>query len=304
MADPVAVQVLSVFGRLKAFDPEAENISTYLERVELYFEANSVNDEKKVSVLFTVIGPKNYGIIIRSLVAPDRPKDKTYAQLEIALKAHYQPKPLVIAERFQFYQRCQNSTESMQQSCNYLRIWDSALQDRFVCGLRTEQIQKSLLTEGALTMSRAAELAQAKEAASRDAKNFKGSAAAALLQLAGSGDHSPSQGRKPCYRCRKLGHLSTECKYKQSKCHKCGKQGHIAPVCRSKKKPTDHKNPSHKVKRVDADHSSEEGTEGVWEHMHFPWLILEMTLRTRLRWISTLPGNPSQWNWTLALLYR
>ena len=31
MADPVAVQVPNVFGRLKAFDPEAENISTYLE---------------------------------------------------------------------------------------------------------------------------------------------------------------------------------------------------------------------------------------------------------------------------------
>ena len=57
-----------VFGRLKAFEPESENISTYLERVHLYFEANGIEDNKQTSVLLAVIGTKNYSII-RSLVA-------------------------------------------------------------------------------------------------------------------------------------------------------------------------------------------------------------------------------------------
>ena len=172
MADPVA---LNLYGRLKAFDPEAENISTYLERIELYFEANEIADEKRVSVLLTVIGPRNYGII-RSLVAPARPKDKTYAELEAALKAHFQPKPLVIAERFRFYQRSQGLTETVLDyaaelrrlaiSCEFGNFLDDALRDRFVVGLWNEQIQKSLLTEDGLNMARAVEIAQAKEAAS------------------------------------------------------------------------------------------------------------------------------------------
>ncbi len=66
----------NVVGRLQAFDPEA-SLLIYLERVQLFFDANEVGDEKKVAVLLTVIGPKNYGII-HSLVAPRAPKDKTF----------------------------------------------------------------------------------------------------------------------------------------------------------------------------------------------------------------------------------
>ena len=55
----------AVFGRLKVFEPESENISTYLEQVHFYFEENG---SKQTSVLLTVIGAKNYSII-RSLVA-------------------------------------------------------------------------------------------------------------------------------------------------------------------------------------------------------------------------------------------
>ena len=61
-----------VYGQLSAFDLTKENISTYLEWAELFMEVNDVEDAKKVSVLLTVIRPKNYGII-RSLCAPARP---------------------------------------------------------------------------------------------------------------------------------------------------------------------------------------------------------------------------------------
>ena len=96
MAEPVTVYT-PVFGRLEAFEPEGENISTYLERVELYFLANGIAEDKQASVLLTVIGMKNYGII-KSLVAPAQPKDKSYVELVATLKEHFQPKPLIIAE--------------------------------------------------------------------------------------------------------------------------------------------------------------------------------------------------------------
>ena len=36
---------------MQEFDSDVENISTYLERLQLYMEANSIEDGKKVSVL-------------------------------------------------------------------------------------------------------------------------------------------------------------------------------------------------------------------------------------------------------------
>jgi len=78
----------------------------YLERVELYFMANGIPAEKKVPVLLTTIGTRNYSIV-QSLVAPALPRDKTFEELTTALKSHFQPKPLIISERFKFYRRDQ-----------------------------------------------------------------------------------------------------------------------------------------------------------------------------------------------------
>ena len=108
---------MPTFGRISEFVVEDERISAYLERVELYFGANDIANEKKVAILLSVIGAKTYAVL-RSLVAPDQPKDKSFAELKTLLKAHYDPKPLVIAERFRFYRRDQTAEESI-----YLSSW-------------------------------------------------------------------------------------------------------------------------------------------------------------------------------------
>ena len=72
MTDPPHTVYAQVFGRLEAFEPEGETISSYLERVELYFAANSIAEEKQTSVLLTVIGTKNYGIIKSLVLLPRR----------------------------------------------------------------------------------------------------------------------------------------------------------------------------------------------------------------------------------------
>ena len=93
-------------GHIGEYDPQTENITSYLERLSLYMDANSVAAERKVPVLLTVIGAKAYGIL-KSLTSPDLPKDKSLDELQKALKAHFDPQPKVIAERFRFYQRSQ-----------------------------------------------------------------------------------------------------------------------------------------------------------------------------------------------------
>ena len=266
--------VQQVYGQLSAFDPEKDNISTYLERVELYLDVNGVVANKRVAVLLTVVGAENYGIL-RSLVAPDRPRTKTYAQLVKALKDHFEPKPIVIAERFKFYRRNQNTTETVLEyaaelrrlaiTCDFGTFLDEALRDRFVCGLKSEQVQKGLLAEEGLTMARALELAQAKEAASREAKDFKGTQSTAISKLSSGSKRGPTQrttsgqqsGQQPCHRCGRTGHTGQSCKFKESKCHKCHNKGHIAAVCRSSKKRSSKK----VVKRVIEDDLDEDESD-------------------------------------------
>ena len=52
-----------------------------------YIEANGVEDAKKVAVLLTVMGSKSYGLL-RNLLAPGKPHEKTYDELVETLKGH------------------------------------------------------------------------------------------------------------------------------------------------------------------------------------------------------------------------
>ena len=58
------------------------------------------------------MGAKSYSVV-RSLVAPALPRDKSFDELVEVLRAHFQPKPLDIAERYRFYQRTKAAGESV-----------------------------------------------------------------------------------------------------------------------------------------------------------------------------------------------
>ena len=106
---------MATVGKIKEFNPQIEPFSTYVDRLQLYFEANGVSEDKKVAMFLMVIGPKNYSIINDAVAAPEKPKDKTLQELMDILKTHFDPKPLVIAERFHFHKRVQKPTESLSE---------------------------------------------------------------------------------------------------------------------------------------------------------------------------------------------
>ena len=104
------------------------------------------------------------------------------------LKSHFEPKPLLIAERFHFHRRDQAAGETIAEyvaelrrlstHCDFGDTLNDALRDRLVCGLRYESVQKRLLSEPDLTFKRALEIAQSLEAADKNAKALKGTESA------------------------------------------------------------------------------------------------------------------------------
>ena len=113
------------------------------------------------------------------------------------------------------------------------------LRDRFVCGLSNEATQKRLLTEQNLDLAKALGVAQAMEAAQKNALQFKDlSVGRVKLDQKGSqvAEKQVTPCRNACYRCGKNNHVANKCKFIDATCHCCGKTGHIASVCRRKQK--------------------------------------------------------------------
>ena len=71
-------------------------------KVDIFFDANKIEEDQKVPLLLSLIGWKVYSTI-RDIMDPDKPSDNTLDILKSTLKEHYQPKPIVIVERFYFY---------------------------------------------------------------------------------------------------------------------------------------------------------------------------------------------------------
>ena len=158
----------SVVGKIQAFNPQTKRFSTYVERLKLYFNANSVAETKKVPVFFTVIGSRNYSLL-SDHYAPEKPKDQSQEDLISKFQTHFEPEPIVIAEQYLFHKQNQQIGESIPDfvanlqrlatNCKFGQHLDEALRDCFVCGLNLESVQQKLLLEKDLTMLKALELA-------------------------------------------------------------------------------------------------------------------------------------------------
>ena len=143
---------MATIGQIGEYVEGREEFQCYIERVEQFFEANDIAEEKQVAVLLTVIGAPTYGLL-KSLLAPENPKSKSFAELVSTLKSHFNPKPSVIAERFKFHRRYQKEGEStaryivelrkLASTCDFGDFLSESLRDRFVCGLRDGAIKKN-----------------------------------------------------------------------------------------------------------------------------------------------------------------
>ena len=148
------------------FNPESEDIESYLERLQQYFIAYDIkNDEgnvaKRKAILLTSIGSGAYRVL-KDLSFPDAPNTKTFDHLATLLRRHYKPTRLKVAEQYRFHSASQKPRQSIVDfvrelkrlagTCEFTseQLSDS-LRDRFICGLRSEQKE---ITVGQLYLSR------------------------------------------------------------------------------------------------------------------------------------------------------
>lgn len=260
--NPAPVPLLGIIGRIEPYDESVEPWTSYVERLEQYFEVNNITESKKVPALLTLLGGKTYGLL-RNLTAPAKPKEKTFDVIVKLLTDHMTPKPIVIAERFRFHKRNQKDGESINdymaelrkltEYCDFGLVLNDTLRDRLVCGLLNEQIQKKLLTVADLNLTKAIEIAVAMETASKDAielRNASGTSTPVHKMRARNrrkpqvpAQNQPSR-KKPleCYRC-KGPHTADVCRFKNAYCNNCKKKGHIQAACQGKKRnPPDTRN--------------------------------------------------------------
>jgi len=234
-------------GTVGEFHTDHEDWVSYTERLEQYFIANSISTEgdKRRAILLSSCGAPTYQLI-RNLVAPGKPTDKTFAEIVTLVRDHHQPRPSTIVQRFNFHTRTQKPGEKisefvaqlrkLSEHCEFGETLEDMLRDRLVCGCRDQRLQCKLLAEPDLNFEKAFKIAKAMETAEREAKDLHETPAAPVNSMRGTptgknfsrraANHSQRRATPTdCYRCGAK-HKATDCKFKDAECNFCKKKGH------------------------------------------------------------------------------
>ena len=285
MGDENRVTIQASYGSIVPYNENQEPFVNYASRVQLYFTANKVADERRRQIFLACCGPRTFAIAVNA-VSPKKVEEATYDEIITALKAHYKPKTLIIFERYKYNSRVQGQGESIAdfvnglkdlvRTCNYsATCLNEMLRDRFVIGVNNAVTQQLLLTESQLTFEKAVSLATAREAALKDSKavrnadaksdnvhkvsGFSGKAKNPGKHPIGQAAKSSPSGDRPktaCYGCGGM-HWKRDCPHKEAKCFSCSKAGHIAAFCRTKdEKHTPSRNYKHQQKRYPNSHTN------------------------------------------------
>ena len=172
------------YGKLDEFDPASgEDWIQYIERMEYYFLAMELLPFLKWALLISAMGAKAYKLL-RNLITPSSPSDKSFKELVDVITKHFCPPPSEIVQRFKFDTRVRESGESvanyiaelqaLSQYCNFGETLQSMLRDRIVwCGINDTQTQKHLLAEKNLAYAKTKEIALAVESAVQGTKDIQ-----------------------------------------------------------------------------------------------------------------------------------
>ena len=170
----------ALVSNIDEFDSSREEWTQYVERMDHFFAANSIEDAgKKKSTFLALIGPATY-TLVRNLVSPNKPGDKSYDELVKALSDHFNPTTSETVQRSKFHSCVRRQRESiaayvaklrsLAEFCNFGTTLDDMLKDHLLLGVNNHKIQQAQLAEERLTLTKALKIAQSLETAAKNAK--------------------------------------------------------------------------------------------------------------------------------------
>jgi len=232
--------------------------NVYQERMEQFFLANGIPEERKVPLLITCMGEQAYKML-KDLCDPIKPADRTYEQLCTVLTRQFAKKVSVYRKREEFYNIRQNANESITDwyakmknfaaQCNFGSNLIPVLKDKFITGMKDGPIKDRLYEEETnKDLNDLVDIAMKKEAViktsnvevhsiGRNKEGTKKKNSSLKKQSTAMGGEKTVKKNydKACYVGGLTNHKFAECKYKQCKCKNCNTVGHLAKVCKTVK---------------------------------------------------------------------
>ena len=234
---------------------------SYVERLDMYFEACGVTDEAKQRGIFLAsVGKQTYQLIKNLLEYGKLPKDKSYKELTDLISKHKNPTPPWEAERLKFLNHDRRPNETVSEFVAALRQlastcqfssgdFDDQIRDPLMHGIRDNKMQIEMINVGTeVTLKTAMDAAMRVELSRRSVREMSEVAGRSSSASAGSTSATSEVnfvkkkhflGTKPCWRCTGR-HDPSQCRYKNKTCFCCSGRGYVKAVCpnRSEKKPS------------------------------------------------------------------
>lgn len=215
----------------------------YCERMTQYFLANAIDGgddtgkARQKAIFLSSVGAEVYSLL-KTLSSPNKPETKSLDDLQKLVLDHLSPAPIVIAERYVFYNRKQREGENAAEFVKELRrlaatcefpdtFREEVIRDMLVIGLRDRETQRKLLRKDNLTLDTAFKEAQAMERARSQIDVMTNEVHKTYISHKGKPTYSSGSGQngsssssqhktRPCFSCGEVGHWKNQCPKKSS----------------------------------------------------------------------------------------
>ena len=169
----VVTRMSSCIGILQEY-AVGDDWEDYTDHLKQYFVENKMDTDedaqRRRAVSLTVCGAPRYSLI-KDLLAPAKPSDKSYEELVNLVKRYYHPKPGKIVSRYKFYthhgQEGQLASDSLAdlrriaEHCEFTDKLEEMLHDFSIIGINDDSILQKLLTESNPNLAKVMEIATA-----------------------------------------------------------------------------------------------------------------------------------------------
>ena len=220
----------------------ARNWQEFEEQLKWFIEGSECgekSDAVKIGIMLTHAG-KYAREIYKTLQWVEDGDKMKFDKVQKAFRDYCQPRKNVLYERHKFWNLQQDKGETVDAYITRLRLqadycdydkegWPAAVKnemvrDKFVFGLRDDNLKERLLCEADISLGKIVALAQRMESSQRHIREMIDS---------GSNNKSTDTVQVSCGQCGRK-HKPRECPAYGQRCSICNKYNHFARVCRSR----------------------------------------------------------------------